>query len=224
MMLVAAFLGVSAAESILQESGAACVAEVPRLILEEINTLRSRDLTGNVYQLLELYAEETSYLFDDGTEIGCFADDETNCSENALEEYTFITEALTTFDWSPGLAMAAEDLRETWINTGFQSLQQPDGSDTWSRAKKYGIVGGSLSEFAFWLDAGENNTMKIKATDCVLTMLIGDGDSEKVARNAIFDTSATGKIYTQIGAAVGSRLGDRYVMCDIIFAENYEES
>jgi hypothetical protein len=65
--------------------------------------------------------------------------------------------------------------------------------------------------------------MKIKATDCVLTMLIGDGDPDKVSRNAIFDNSATGNIYTQIGAAVGSTTNDRYVMCDIIFAENYEE-
>lgn len=161
-------------------------------------------------------------MYDDDTEIGCLTEDQDNCTEDALEEYTFITEALTTFEWSSGLAKAAEDLRNSWLKTGYQSLQQYDGSDTWSRAKKYGIVGGSLSEYAFWLDAGVGNTMKIKATDCVLTMLIGDGDPDKVARNAIFDTSDTGNIYTQIGAAVGSSANNRYVMCDIIFAENYE--
>lgn len=62
------------------------------------------------------------------------------------------------------------------------------------------------------------------AHDCVLTMLIGDGDPDKIARNAIYDSSATGNSYTMMGAAVGARSDNRYVMCDIIFASKYENS
>lgn len=133
--------------------------------------------------------------------------DQDKCTEDALNDFTLLTTDLPAFEWSAGLAKATEDLRDSWITSGRQSLQQNDGSDTWSRALKYGLIGGALTEYAFWLDAGSGNTMKVEALDCVLTMLIGDGDASKTARKAIFDKSAlTGdKKYTQIGAAVGSR-------------------
>jgi len=60
------------------------------------------------------------------------------------------------------------------------------------------------------------------AEDCVVTMLMGDGDADKVARKAIYDTTANSIVYTTMGAAVGQRNNEEDVMCDIIFGTIYD--
>jgi len=117
-LLCAALLGTVAAESITQADGASCVAEVPRLILEEINTIRALDLTGTVYTLLEEYADSTSYLYRDGSSINCFASDQEFCTEEALDQFGNITYEIDPFEWSEGLALAAEDLVSLWKESG----------------------------------------------------------------------------------------------------------
>lgn len=96
-----------------------------------------------------------------------------------------------------------------------------DGTDTQARVDRYGVASGNVAEYAFWLDAGAGETMEMTAADCVLTLLIGDGDADKTARKAILDSSEDGEIYTRIGAAIGSRDGGRYWMCDVVFAVGF---
>lgn len=194
-LLCAALLGQVAAESLTQPDGATCVSEVPRLILEEINTIRALDYTGDVYLLLEEYANNSSYLYRDGSSIDCFASDQSDCTTEALEDFSDILYEIDPLEWEEGLALAAQDLVDKWLESGVQSLQQSDGSSTWTRVQDYGFVGGSVVEYAFWLDAGNGNTMKMEAVDCVLTMLIGDGDPDKIARNAILDMDGSDDLF-----------------------------
>lgn len=148
--------------------------------------------------------------------------DQADCTSEVLELYTTLNVEIDPFEWSEGLALAAEDLVTKWLDTDKQSLQQDDGSSTWSRVQKYGIVGGHIAEYAIWFDAGAGNEMDIGPKDCVLAMLIGDGDPDKVARNAILDLDGDDELfYNKLGAAVGTTDDNRFVVCDIIFANTY---
>lgn len=105
--------------------------------------------------------------------------------------------------------------------TGDRHLTNNMAYATQDRINQYGITTGSAMEYAFWLDAGVGNTMVMEPEDCLISLLIGDGDWEKRARRAILDSTEDGTIYTKMGAALGSRNGDREWMCDVIFAEGF---
>lgn len=55
--------------------GSYCVEEDPRFIFEYINEIRALDTDGDIWQLLVLWEDSNSYLFEDETEILCYADD-----------------------------------------------------------------------------------------------------------------------------------------------------
>lgn len=76
--------------------------------------------------------------------------------------------------------------------------------------------------------------MVMTELDCLVSLLIGDADPDKIARNAILNTAKVfdetdntnfeSFTYTKMAASVASREGGRKWMCDVIFAVGFENN
>jgi len=98
--------------------------------------------------------------------------------------------------WSEGLALASNDLYTVWAGTPAEEYGSPavDGSTTVSRAQSHGTYTDVILEYSIWVDAGTEGPT---ANDALTSILIGDGDADAEARNAILSST-----YTTMGATI----------------------
>ena len=118
--------------------------------------------------------------------------------------------AIDAFEWAEGLASAANEVGVDYSTNGNKSVTGTDGSTTNTRASAFGTWTGGIVEYVFEIEYTDG----VSADDVVQALMIGDGDSNQVALNAITDST-----YTKMG--VSATDNDPYMFVSVVFAKGY---
>lgn len=207
-----AIVGALAGSTLAAADGLLCVDETLRLIFDQINDVRENGASSDAGVKLNTNND----AWDDSTHAYWTMDDGTN--QAIISGGSYLADAVTAvdgmsaidaFEWVEGLANSSGDAGVDYTTNDNTSVTGTDGSTTSTRANAYGSWAGGIVEYVFEIEF----STAVSADDVVQALLIGDGDSNNVARTAITDGA-----YTKIGISATENSSTDHVFYSVVFA------